>query len=305
MKTLKAATIATILGTTAFAAAQATGTSHPEQVVITTSPEGISQPVLYTPTPALPAPVLKERVPAEAPLPAPAETRPVLTAAAALPPAEVAATPIEAIAPPASTDTPTPDIDAGVIMRVAGAANELPTGTLLYLRIAKPLNTRSTAEGTEWTASLTDAVLRDGHVLLPAGSVLNGRVSDVHGGRRISGAATMHLRPSNITLPDGTLYPVNAILIDSSLNGNTRVDREGTLIKRDHKKEAASILALTAGSGAAAGGLIAGVPGALIGAGVGAGLSAAVWLKQDRQAELPVGTTVVLELTSPMFIGGK
>jgi hypothetical protein len=50
------------------------------------------------------------------------------------------------------------------------------------------------------------------------------------------------------------------------------------------------------------GAVIGGVPGALIGAGVGAGAGTVVWLKQDRQAELPKDLVVVFSLTEPMSI---
>jgi hypothetical protein len=45
-----------------------------------------------------------------------------------------------------------------------------------------------------------------------------------------------------------------------------------------------------------------GVPGAVIGAGVGAGVSTVLWLKQDRQAQLPKDLGLVFSLTEPMSI---
>jgi hypothetical protein len=46
------------------------------------------------------------------------------------------------------------------------------------------------------------------------------------------------------------------------------------------------------------------VPGAVIGAGVGAGVSTVVWLKQDRQTELPVDTRITFSLIEPLTVGG-
>ena len=42
--------------------------------------------------------------------------------------------------------------------------------------------------------------------------------------------------------------------------------------------------------------------GAEVGAGVGAGVSTVVWLRQDRQAELPKDFGVVFSLTEPMSV---
>ena len=62
-------------------------------------------------------------------------------------------------------------------------------------------------------------------------------------------------------------------------------------------------MALTAGSGMAAGAVVAGVPGALVGAGVGAGISTVMLLKQDRQMELPQDAKVTFWLTEPLTVG--
>ena len=57
------------------------------------------------------------------------------------------------------------------------------------------------------------------------------------------------------------------------------------------------MMGLATGGTVAAGAMIGGVPGAVIGAGVGAGVSTVVWLKQDRQADLPKDLGVVFSLT--------
>jgi hypothetical protein len=136
--------------------------------------------------------------------------------------------------------------------------------------------------------------------LVPAGSILRGKVTEVHGGKRIHGQAAIHLTTLSMTLPDGTTRGLHAQVIDTDLNHALRVDREGTILHRDHRKEEAGVLALTVGSGAAVGGIVAGVPGALVGAGVGAGVSGVIYLKEDKQAELPKNTVVTFELTRSM-----
>jgi hypothetical protein len=148
-----------------------------------------------------------------------------------------------------------------------------------------------------------EPLMRDGRVLIPAGAVIRGKVTEVHGGKRISGKAGIHLQPIAVMMPDGTSMGLHAQVIDTNLYGSTVVDNEGTILHRDHKKEEAGVLALTTGSGAAAGAMVGGVPGALIGAGLGAGVSTVLWLKQDRQAEIPRNTQVTFELTRPMVLG--
>ena len=276
----------------AAARAQATGVSHPDDtpIVNTEVPQQPAYQPLSAPVATAQTPSLKPRpgIPMEAaPVPAATPTFTVIGRAEALP-----------------ADVPAkPDVDAGIVTRVPGPANRLPIGTLVKVRLNTGISTATTGSNTAFTAQLTEAVVRDGHVLLPAGSTLSGLVTDIHGGKRVSGAASIHLRTISVTLPDGTSYQLRGQVIDTNLLRETKVDREGTIIRRDHAGKTAATFALAAGSGAAAGAVIGGVPGALVGAGVGAGVSTAVWLKQERQANLPVETRITFSLTAPLVVG--
>ena len=173
----------------------------------------------------------------------------------------------------------------------------------MKIRMRETLSTRATLDGSPWSGELIEPLERDGQVLVPAGSVLRGKVTDVYGGKRIHGQALIQLTTISMTLPDGSTRGMHAQVIDTDLNHSLEVDREGTILHRDHRKEEAGVLALTVASGAAAGGIIAGVPGAVVGAGVGAGVSGVLYLKEDKQAELPQGTVVTFELTRSMGFG--
>lgn len=280
----KVAAMFALAALVSLAFGQLAGVSHPDESAVMTSQESGGAGPVYraTPTtPSAPAPVLKAR---PATVGDGTETVPATASTGGHRDAE-------------------DDADAGIIVRMEGPANQLPAGTLMKIRIDQGLTTQGTVEGSAFSGKLLEPVERDGRILLPVGSVLAGRVTDVHGGRRISGAASIHLQPTTITLPDGTKYAMQAQVIDSDLYGATKVDREGTITRRDHPRETLSVVGVAAGSGAAAGALLGGVPGALIGAGVGAGVSTAVWLKQDRQTGVPANTRIVFALTSPMVVG--
>jgi hypothetical protein len=104
-----------------------------------------------------------------------------------------------------------------------------------------------------------------------------------------------------VTLPDGTVYPIHAQLIDTTL-GSFNVDREGTLKRRDRAKETLAVAALATGGGAVAGAMLGGGVGAVVGAGVGAGVSTVMWLKQERQATLDQGSRLVFSMTMPLTL---
>jgi hypothetical protein len=138
-------------------------------------------------------------------------------------------------------------------------------------------------------------------VIIPVGSILEGRVTEVHGGKRISGGALLHLETNNVTLPDGTHYIVHAQVIDTG-KSEFKVTDEGTLKKKDHAKETLAVMGGVTGAGAATGAVLGGGVGAVVGASIGAGVSTVIWLKQDRQATLPKDVQLVFSLTTPMIL---
>jgi len=197
--------------------------------------------------------------------------------------------------------TPNQNVDGDIVTSVPEREGELGEGTLLHVKMLQQLSTSSTEPGTRFTAEIMQPIMNHERVRIPIGSILDGRVTSVHEGHRISGAASLHLEPESVTLPDGTKYILHAQLIDTTLS-NFNVDREGTLKRRDRVKETLAVSALATGSGAAAGAVIGGGVGAIVGAGVGAGASTVMWLKQERQATLKEGSRLVFSLTTPLIL---
>jgi hypothetical protein len=188
-----------------------------------------------------------------------------------------------------------------MVTEIPSAENELPAGTILRVRVHQELATDKTVAGTALLGELSDPVERNGRILIPAGTPFSATVTSVHGGKRVSGAALIHIEPRHLTI-GGVQYPVRASVIDTDQYGQTRIDSEGNIVRRDHVRATLAAMSLTTGGAAAAGGVFGGVPGALIGAGVGAGVSTIWWLKQDRQMHLPPEATIVFSLNSPLFL---
>jgi hypothetical protein len=272
------------------ALAQTTGVSNPDAVTITTTDDNAAKPAL---TPRTQTAKPSAATPAVAPTPASAGT--------------VVYGPYVPYSGPAvagsaqSYATPADDLDAMIVTSVPEREGELREGTLLKTRIKENLSTATTERGSRFTAELTEPIERNGRVIIPVGSVLEGRVTEVHGGRRIAGAAAMHLETHDITLPDGTHYVVHAQLIDTG-KSEFRVTDEGTLKRKDRAKENLAVVSLATGTGAVTGAMVGGGVGALVGAGIGAGVSTVIWLKEDRQATLPKDVQLVFSLTAPMIL---
>ncbi|WP_213803414.1 hypothetical protein [Granulicella sp. dw_53] len=316
---LSIATAAFVLSTVPVLApgvgfAQTTGVSNPDQSEIKATPDAppMERRPLTKPaagTPVAPAPAVVAAPPtsqsgevygAYVPYHAPgAPAAPVTLSKSAFDPDANIVTEVDRT-PPAVVNPAV--YDEGVVISVPEKDGELREGTLLKGRIKHELSTATTAEGTPFSAELTEDVLKDGKVILPTGALLEGKVTQVHSGRRISGSAMMHLEPRSVTLPDGTQYILHAQLIDTSAHSSTKIGSEGTLVRRDHAKETLAVVGGVTGAGAVAGAMIGGGVGAVVGAGIGAGAGTIVWLKQDRQATLPQDSLLVFSLTTPMIL---
>ncbi len=275
--------------------AQATGISHPETVPDQpfTTQEAAAPPIAsqtsnqaaYQPQAA---PTLQPRIPGAS------------LNHSDYPPVPYSPTAVTVIATPVASSSHGYDPDANIVTRVEGPANQLPAGTFLKTRIGQDVSTDTTAEGTSFSATLTEPVLREGRVLLPAGSLVTGRVTEVHAGKRISGPAAIHLQPQTVTLPDGTRMKLVAQVIDTSLIHSSKVDEEGTIHSRETSAVQKGAFALATGSAAVVGAVVAGPVGALVGAGIGAGVSTVVWLRADQHTTLPANTGIVFSLLQPL-----
>ncbi|HEY0264268.1 MAG TPA: hypothetical protein VGC07_07075 [Granulicella sp.] len=298
---MKALLTAALVLSAAPMIAQQTGVSHPDPTPITAD-DLDAQPAQQ------PAPQAARKpsaaIPYTAPAPSVSDDANVVTTDAApvsQAPVHAAATRSTAtLTPRGAAVSPPLDIDRDVVTSVPERPGEVPEGTLLRVRMNDSVSTLSTQQGSAFTATVTEDILNDGRTVVPAGSILDGMVTEVRGGRRISGRAAIHLEPRRVTLPDGTYYVLHAQVIDASDNNDVRVNREGTILRRDHAKETIAILSATTGSAAVAGAMMAGGVGAAVGAGIGAGAGTILWLKQDRQAALPKDTSLIFSLTTPM-----
>jgi len=245
-------------------------------------------------------------VPAPAPVAKPSAAIPVAQATPAVAPQPIADeefkpyTPLHSNVVLRARDTAAANPDSGIVLDVPRRPGELPTGTTMRVRLNSVIETSMTQPNSPFTATLEQPVESDGRTILPAGSILEGTVTDVRGGRRIHGTAMIHLQTQAIVLPDGTRIPLRAAVVDTDQYAETRIDSEGNILRKDHFGATVATMSLATAGGAAAGAILGGPAGALVGAGVGAGVSTAVWLKQDRQTHLPKDTLVVLSLTEPM-----
>jgi len=282
------------------ALAQTTGVSNPPAAIIEATPDDAPQPapVLH------PKPSAAQPAPAQPQAQAPVQYQPYQPQPA---PGMHSYTPAPPSDPDGEVVTSAPgdagqaeNDDDGVVTSVPSRPNEVPTGTLLRTRIRETLSTASTPLYAPFSAEVMAPMEREGRVIIPIGSVVHGRVTVVRGGRRISGAAAIHLLPESVTLPDGSQYTLHAQVADTDQYNVTKVDDEGTIVRRDHPLQTLTMMSATTGTAAVAGAVLGGGVGAVVGAGIGAGVSTVWWLRQDRQEEIPRDTRITFTLVAPM-----
>src|SRR5215475_2788135 len=95
-------------------------------------------------------------------------------------------------------------------MAVAQTAPAVPAGTSLMVKLDTTLATFSNKPGDPFQGKLSQAVMLNGQVLLPAGSVIEGRVTKVNEPRRINGKPTIGILPEAIVMPTGQRFFLDA-----------------------------------------------------------------------------------------------
>jgi hypothetical protein len=194
------------------------------------------------------------------------------------------------------------DDNSGIVKSGPLGANELTEGTQLTAALQLPISTAVTKAGAHFTAVLQEDITRYGVVLLPIGTVIHGRVTRVQGGHRAGLPPSIHLQTDTLSLPNGTVYKLNAEVTALNHVRASHVTPEGTIVGNSHVKSTAFAFALTTTSSTMAGAMIGGGPGALAGLGIGAGISTVGWILRDRQEELAPGTEIVFSLEDKMLI---
>jgi len=184
-------------------------------------------------------------------------------------------------------------------MAVAQASGPVPAGTALMVKLETTLATFSNKAGDPFQARLTQTVVLNSKTLIPAGTMVEGRVTRVLEPRRITGKPTIGILPEALVLPTGERLFLDATLVDTNIPG-TDVNQEGEFKGSGHdRRDEIETGGGTAG-GMLIGGLIGGPPGSLIGGVVGAGSTGVHWLSKHRSATLPAGTELTLELNRPL-----
>jgi hypothetical protein len=159
----------------------------------------------------------------------------------------------------------------------------IPVGQLMDVRLQSGLSSATATREQRFEATTAVDLMQDGRVLIPAGSVVRGIVSNVDKAGNIDRVGRLTLAFVLIEV-NGREYPLRAMATE--VYESRGILEEGKTVG-------------TAGAvGAIVGGIIGGVKGALIGAAVGTG--GVIAATEGKDIDLPPGTIVRLRLDSPL-----
>jgi ribosome maturation factor RimP len=158
----------------------------------------------------------------------------------------------------------------------------IPAGTKVSVRLGEAVSSATSQPGDVVSATLADPVTVDGIHVLPAGSTVRGKVTEVQPAGKVKGRASLALAFDSVTAR-GETYPLDAkfsVVAPSTTN-------------RDIDK-----VAIPAAGGAIIGAILGGGKGAAIGAAAGGGAGAAhVLLTKGKDVGLASGTEVSVATT--------
>ena len=181
---------------------------------------------------------------------------------------------------PTSTQTNTPQATGPVEVNNA-TLGTLPVGQELDVRLQAALSSETATVEQRFEATTAVDLTQNGRVLVPAGSVVRGVVSDVKRPGRVDRVGSLTLSFDQLVV-NGRTVPIRGMATQVFESGGIR-EEVGT-----------------AGAGGAVGGviggLIGGVKGAILGAVIGAG--GAIAATEGKDIQLPAGSIIRIRLDS-------
>jgi hypothetical protein len=186
----------------------------------------------------------------------------------------------------------------GAAVAVA-AADEIPKGAHVLLRMINSVNTRTAQEGDYVYLQTATPIVVGERIVVPTGSYVQGLVTLARPSGRVRGRAQLAL-PAGRTLK----FSPRLAGVDAGDTGQ-KVDHTENLVKQaPEKAHDAGTIAVYAGTGAAIGAL---ADHAWKGAGIGAGIGSAVGLatalaSRGHEVDLRQGSTLDVVFDRPVVI---
>lgn len=138
-------------------------------------------------------------------------TAPAATETSSEPSASAASeTSSEATTTTTSTTTSAATKDAKVLQ---GYIRVVPTGTKIPIVMDTAVDSDTSQEGDEFSARTSEDLTIDGSTVVPAGSIIKGRIATLNSPRALNRSGSVALKFDNITTPDNRQIPLVATIV--------------------------------------------------------------------------------------------
>lgn len=182
--------------------------------------------------------------------------------------------------------------------KLTGYIRVVPVGTKIPIIMDSAVDSDTSQEGDEFTARTSEDLSIDGSTVLPAGSIIKGRIAKINPPKTMGRSGSVSLKFDTVTTPDDRQIPIVANLV---AHGGVVHARRGL---KDIAIDGATITLPTAaglGIGLLAGGTGQGRVSPGVGAGIGAGVGVAVGcaillIKKGKRVDVRPGDELKIEL---------
>lgn len=178
----------------------------------------------------------------------------------------------------------------------------LPPDTVISVQMNGTLSSRTARVGDKFTATVTVPVYVNGRTIIPAGSIVEGRVTQVTPAKRMNRSGTIGIDFDALVFPNGSAVDLVGSLTSSDPETQRRIDDESRVSGKGNER--ASVFIGGGGAiGAVLGAIAGGGKGAVLGgvAGAGAGV-AGILLSKGEEAQVPSGTPFGVQIKQALVV---
>jgi type IV secretion system protein VirB10 len=207
--------------------------------------------------------------------------------------------------PQSASATPPNDATSSEVASLSTTPGKIvvPSGTQIPLVLKQAISTKNAKVGDPVYAETNFPITMNDHIIIPAGTYIQGRITDVKRAGRVKGKAEILMHFTTIVFPSGytTLLPGAVENIPGAEKTHMKGE-EGKVQQDSTKGKDAGTIASAASTGAMIGGLAdQSAKGAGLGglAGAAAGLGYAL-LTRGPDVMLPAGTSIQMVLQRPL-----
>lgn len=179
---------------------------------------------------------------------------------------------------------------------------QLKAGEKFRARINQELNSKTSRVGDTFTVTVVDNMYaQGGELLIPDGSIINGKVTEVRAAKRGGDPGIIDVVFTSVKLPNQKTYAINGTLTD--LSADAKSDDEGQVSGDKMKNRKIIFIGGGAAGGAIIGAIAGGGKGSIIGGIIGAGGGLlGERLTKGEEAKVKSGTEFGIYLNKTIYL---